>query len=85
MHIICIDTFVVPSAPQSLETVSINSSSVTIQWRPPVIPNEIITQYSLQYNTTPVANTANNVLMYSVTGLSPRKLALIVFCVGRYF
>ena len=67
----CIYTFVVPSEPQSLETISINSSSVTLQWRPPVTPNGIITQYSFQYNTTAVANTTNNVLMYTVSGLSP--------------
>ena len=65
------DTFVVPSEPQSLETVSVNSSSVALQWRPPVTPNGIITQYLLQYNTTAVANTTNNVLIYTVSGLSP--------------
>ena len=68
---ICIDTFVVPNEPQSLEEVSVSSSSVTLQWRPPVTPNGIITQYSLQYNTTAVANITNNVLMYTVSGLSP--------------
>ena len=65
-------TFVVPSEPQLLrEAVSVNSSSVTLQWRPPVTPNGIIIQYSLQYNTTAVANTTNNVLIYTVSGLSP--------------
>ena len=78
IHIICIDTFVVPSEPQLLrETVSVNSSSVTLQWSPPVTPNGIITQYSLQYNTTAVAATANNVLMYTVSGLSPETVYVL--------
>ena len=71
------DTFVVPSEPQSLETVSVNSSSVTLQWKPPVTPNGVITQYSLQYNTTAVANTTNNVLIYTVNGLSPETVYVL--------
>ena len=78
MYIICIDTFVVPSEPQLLrETVSVSSSSVTLQWSPPVTPNGIITQYSLQYNTTAVANTTNNVLMYTISGLSPETVYVL--------
>lgn len=77
MYIICIDTFVVPSEPQALEIVSVNSNSVTLQWSPPVTPNGIITQYSLQYNTTAVANTTNNVLMYTVSGLSPETVYVL--------
>ena len=76
-HTHLIDTFVVPSELQSLETISSNSSSVTLQWRPPVTPNGIITQYSLQYNTTAVANTTNNVLMYTVSGLSPETVYVL--------
>ena len=71
------DTFVVPSEPQSLETVSVNSISVTLQWSPPVNPNGIITQYSFQYNTTAVANTSNNVLIYTVNGLSPETVYVL--------
>ena len=40
-------------------------------------PNGIITQYSLQYNTTPADNTANNVLMYTVSGLSPETVYVL--------
>ena len=50
---------------------------MTLQWRPPVTPNGIITQYSLQYNTTAVANTTNNVLMYTVSGLSPETVYVL--------
>ena len=71
------DTFVVPGEPQSLETVSVNSSSVTLQWSPPVTPNGIITQYSLQCNTTAVANTTNDVLVYTVSGLSSETVYVL--------
>ena len=59
-----------PSEPRSLEMVSVNSSSVTLQWRPPVTPNGIITQYSLQYNIT-IINFGNDMLMGTIEGLSP--------------
>ena len=62
--------FVVPSEPQSVETVSVNSSSVTLQWRPPVTPNGIITQYSIRFDET-VINITDDMLMSTVEGLSP--------------
>ena len=65
--------FVVPSAPRILD-VSVNSSSVTLQWRPPVTPNGIITQYSIQFGVTIINNFGNNMLnmlMDTVEGLSP--------------
>ena len=69
---------IVPSEPQLLrEAISVTSSSVTLQWRPPVTPNGNITQYSLQYNTTVVANTTNNVLMYTISGLSPETVYVL--------
>ena len=72
------DTFVVPSEPQLLrEAVSVNSSSVTLQWRPPVTSNGIIMQYSLQYYTTAVVNTTNNVLIYTFSGLSPETVYVL--------
>ena len=61
--------FVVPSEPQSLEVVSVNSSSATLQWKPPVTPNGNITQYSIQFDAT-VINFSSN-MMCTVEGLSP--------------
>ena len=66
--------FVAPGEPQSLEIVSITSSSVTLQWRPPVTPNVIIIQYSIQFDATSINNFGNNmsnILMGTVEGLSP--------------
>ena len=64
---------VVPSEPRSLEIISVNSSSVTLQWRPPEIPNGIITHYSILYGAININFTDfdNNMLMYTVEGLSP--------------
>ena len=57
-----------------MEIVSVNSSSVTLQWRPPDILNGTIIQYSLQYNTTPVENVTGDVFMYTVGGLSAETI-----------
>jgi len=55
-----------------MKIVSINSSSVTLQWMPPDTPNGIITQYSLQSSDmTSIANLSSDVLMFTVGGLSP--------------
>ena len=65
---------IVPSEPSSLKIVSVNSSSVTLQWRPPVTPNGVITNYSLQFDTVVIDNFGNSVLdmlMDTVGGLSP--------------
>ena len=73
-HYILCYLFIVPSEPQSLEIISITSSSVTLQWMPPVTPNGIITQYSIQFNATVINNFGNNMLnmlMGTVEGLSP--------------
>ena len=50
---------------------------MTLQWSAPVTPNGIVTQYSLQYNTTAAGNTTNNVLMYTVSGLSPETVYVL--------
>ena len=47
---------------------------MTLQWSPPDIRNGTIIQYSLQYNTTPVVNVADDVLMYIVGGLSAETI-----------
>ena len=66
--------FVVPSKPQSLEVVSVNSSSVTLQWRPPNILNGIIRQYSIQFDANVISNFDNNILMGTVEGLLPETV-----------
>ena len=68
--------FLVPTQPLSLEIRSVNSSSVTLQWSPPVPPNGIITQYSIQYNTT-IINITDNMLMGTVSGLSPETVYVL--------
>ena len=54
-----------------MEIVSVNSSSVTLQWMPPQSPNGVITHYSIQLNGTDYGNFSSNELMYTVEGLSP--------------
>ena len=61
----------VPSVVQSLEIVSFNSSSVTIQWRPPESPNGVVTHYSIQINENDIVNISSSVLMYTTGGLLP--------------
>ena len=61
----------VPSEVSSLIIVFFNSSSVTIQWRPPEFPNGVVTHYSLQLNENDIVNISSNVLMYTTGGLSP--------------
>ena len=51
--------------------VSVNSSSVTLQWNPPETLNGVITQYSIQLNGTNIGNLSSNELMYTIGGLSP--------------
>ena len=43
---------------------------MTLQWSPPVTPNGIITQYSLQFDAT-IINITNNMLTSTVERLSP--------------
>ena len=51
--------------------ISVNSSSVTLQWGPPETPNGVITHYSLQRNGINIGNFSSNILMYTIEGLSP--------------
>ena len=46
--------------------VSVNSSSVTLQWSPPDIPNGVITRYSIQLNGTDIDDISSNVRMYTI-------------------
>ena len=57
--------FSVPSKPQ-LEMVSVNSSSVTLQWSPPDPSNGVITQYSIRLNGTDRVDLNSNVRMYTI-------------------
>ena len=73
-------SFAVPNEPISLEIVSVNSSSVTLQWRPPEIPNGVITHYSLQFDATVIdhfGSSMHNMLMGTVKGLSPDTVYLL--------
>ena len=54
-----------------MEIVSVNSSSVTLQWEPPDIINGVVRQYSLYLDGTNIVNISSSVLMYSIGGLSP--------------
>ena len=54
-----------------MEIVSVNSSSVTLQWSPPEILNGTIRQYSIQTSTIGILIISNNMLMGTVEGLSP--------------
>ena len=62
-----------PSKPQSLEIISVNSSSVTVQWRPPATANGVIIQYSIFYNgfSFSISDFDNNLLMDIIVELSP--------------
>ena len=63
-----------PGEPSSLEIFSVNSSSVTLQCRPPVTTNGVITNYSLQFDVIVIDNFGNSVLdmlMDTIGGLSP--------------
>ena len=65
--------FLVPSEPCSLR-VLVASTTVTLQWMPPEIPNGVITHYSVQYGGTVIDSFGNetlNKLMGTVEGLSP--------------
>ena len=62
VHQCCQFSFVVPSKPSSLE-ISVNSSSVTLQWRPPETCNGIITQYTIKLSGTDINNISGNMLM----------------------
>ena len=64
-HLLCL----VPSEPQ-LEMISVNSSSVTLQWSPPDLSNGVITQYSIQLNGTNATELSSNETMYTIGELS---------------
>ena len=61
----------VPNGVESLEIISFNSSTVTLQWRSPDILNGVLTRYSLQLNEDDIVNISSNVLMYTTGGLLP--------------
>ena len=59
-----------PSELHSLEIFAVNSSSVSLQWTTPDPPNGVITQYSIRLNGTDINDLNDNVLMYTIGGLS---------------
>ena len=63
---------VVPDdAPEMFRSTQVSVSSVTVLWSQPMIPNGIVTAYTLHYNSTDgVSNTRRTVNTFStVTGL----------------
>ena len=63
MHVLAfihINIILVPSEPHSLTLISVNSSSMTLQWSPPKTPNGIITQYSIHLSGTNIGNLNSN-------------------------
>ena len=56
--------------------VSVNSSSVTLQWGPPETPNGVITHYSILYDENNII-ISSSVLMYTIEGLSPDKVYVL--------
>ena len=68
-----------PSEPQSLEIISVNSSSVIVQWRPPATANGVIVQYSILYNgfIFSISDFDNNMLMDIIVGLSPDSVYVL--------
>ena len=60
-----------PSEPLLSAVVFVNSSSLTLQWTPPVTAIDVVTQYSIQLNGTDITHLSSNVLMYTIGELSP--------------
>ena len=57
-----------------MEEVSITTSSMTLQWKPPQTTNGVITHYSVQYGETVINRFGNNALdtiTGKIEGLSP--------------
>ena len=61
-----------------MEVIYVNSTSATLQWRPPTTLNGVIRQYSILYNGINVTGFGNSmlmdaddVLMDTIEGLSP--------------
>ena len=64
-----------PTAPRSLMIVDVTDTTVTLSWLPPSMPNGIITEYRVRFsrsdnNDSRTQDTMNNILMYTVTGLT---------------
>ena len=68
----------VPSYPQNLIVVNVNSTAIAVSWQPPAMPNGVITAYNVWYNQTLDCNgslvsfsdsVGGSVLMYTFTEL----------------
>ena len=62
-----------------METVTVASTSVILQWMPPEFPNGVITQYSIRYNGMDIDNFGSNAdipdtMIGTVDGLSPNTM-----------
>jgi len=59
MQVISYIMFTAPSAPVISTVTAVDSQSVLVTWRAPAEPNEIITGYTITYNTEGSFNTIN--------------------------
>ena len=72
--------FTVPSEPCSLREATVTSTTVTLQWMPPEIPNGLITHYSVQYGGRVIdyfGSKTLNRLGGIIEGLSPDTECLL--------
>ena len=66
--------FIEPSEPLSLEIVTVDSTSVTLQWMSPKTPNGLITKYSVENDGKVIKEFNKDVsekMTGTVEGLSP--------------
>ena len=63
-----------PSKPTSFETVSVTTSSVTLQWKPPRDTNGVIKSYSIQYGENDVIHDFGDIMSDPITGKIERLL-----------
>ena len=69
-----LNLFAGPSQPLSLETVAVDSTTVTLKWLPPKTPNGAITQYSIAFDEAFInefGGDVSNEMIGTIKGLSP--------------
>ena len=60
-----------------MEIVAVASSNATIRWSPPEILNGVITQYSILYNGSNIADLGSSALIYTIEELSPDTVYIL--------
>ena len=66
-------------SPVNVTVSVVNSSSLQIQWEPPLIPNGIITHYTMYINYTngseiSIRTVDSQLILYHLEGLTPYQL-----------